>query len=49
MKILPQDIWIGLTKNNGSGSYEWTDGTEFNSDDYEEWGPGQPDIIEPVS
>lgn len=32
-------MWIGLTDSNERGTFEWTDGTPL---DYNNWGPSRP-------
>uniref|UniRef100_A0AC34G0R0 C-type lectin domain-containing protein n=1 Tax=Panagrolaimus sp. ES5 TaxID=591445 RepID=A0AC34G0R0_9BILA len=34
------DFWIGATKNNNAKTWQWTDGSTF---DFDEWKYGRPD------
>ena len=46
-KILPTNengnYWIGLSKTNEENVWIWTDGTQLDSDGYENWENNQPD------
>ena len=46
-KFLPTDkdgtYWIGLSYSANETDWMWTDGTQLDSDGYENWGDKQPD------
>ena len=45
-ELLPTDkdggYWIGLSDSDNEGDWMWTDGTQLDSDGYQNWGDKQP-------
>lgn len=46
-QVSSERYWIGLHDKKVEGNFHWVDGTQFDTNSFDSWGPNQPNNIAP--
>lgn len=46
-QVNSERFWIGLHDRKVEGNFNWIDGTQFDNNSFDSWGPYQPNNIAP--